>query len=76
MLKLIGSVLIIAGSAGVAYSIQNELKQHQERLFELRSLLTKIFWEMHYSMRSVEVVLMYQIDTQDECLDKILREIG
>ena len=76
MLKLVGSALILIASIGLAYSIQTELKQHQSRLFGLRSLLTKIFWEMHYSMRPVEMVLLYQIDTQDECLNRILREIG
>lgn len=76
MLKLIGSILILIASIGLAYSIQMELKEHQNRLFELRSLLTKIFWEMNYSRRPVEMVLLYQIDTQDECLNGILREIG
>ena len=76
MLKLLGCVLILAASIGLAYNIQMELKQHQKRLFELRSLLTKIFWEMNYSMRPVEIVLLYQMDTQDECLTKILKEIG
>lgn len=76
MLKLLGSVLILIASIGLAYSIQIELKEHQKRLFELRSLLTKIFWEMNYSMRPVEMVLLYQIETQDEALAGILREIG
>ena len=76
MLKLVGSSLILIACIGLAYSIQNELKQHQKRLFELRSLLTKIFWEMNYSMRPVETVLLYQSNTQDECLNEILREIG
>jgi len=76
VLKLVGSSLILIASIGLAYSVQNELKQHQKRLFDLRSLLTKIFWEMHYSRRPVEMVLLYQIDTQDECLNRILREIG
>ena len=76
MLKLVGSALILIASIGLAYSIQNELKQHQKRLFELRSLLTKIFWEMHYSMQPVEMVLLYQIDMQDECLNEIVVEIG
>ena len=76
MLKLVGSALILIASIGLAYSIQMELKQHQRRLFELRSLLTKIFWEMNYSLRPVEMVLLYQIETQDECLKIILREIG
>ena len=76
MLKVAGSILIIVSSIGLAYCIQAELKQHQNRLFELRSLLTKIFWEMNYSLRPVEVVLLYQIETQDECLKIILKEIG
>jgi len=76
VLKLLGSAMILAASIGLAYNVQTELKQHQQRLFDLRGLLTKIFWEMHYSMRPVEMVLLYQIDTQDECMDKILREIG
>lgn len=76
MLKLVGSSLILIASIGLAYSVQNELKLHQKRLFDIRSLLTKIFWEMHYSRRPVEMVLLYQIDTQDECLNSILREIG
>ena len=76
MLKFAGSALILVASIGLAYSIQMELKQHQKRLFELRSLLTKIFWEMNYSRRPVEMVLLYQTDTQDECLNEILKEIG
>ena len=76
MLKLVGSILILIASIGLAYSIQIELKEHQKRLFELRSMLTKIFWEMNYSRRPVEMVLLYQVDTQDKCLNEILKEIG
>jgi len=74
--KFIGSILILIASIGLAYNIQVELKRHQKRLFELRSLLTKIFWEMNYSMRPIEMVLIYQIEPQDECLAVILKEIG
>lgn len=76
MLKLVGSILIMLASVGLSYSIRIELDEHQKRLFELRSLLTKIFWEMNYSMRPVELVLLYQIETQDEDLRNILKEIG
>lgn len=76
MLKLIGSAVILTASMGLAYSVQMELNEHQKRLFELRSLLTKIFWEINYSMRPVEMVLLYQMELQDECLTEILREIG
>lgn len=76
MAKWIGSILILMASVGLAYSVQLELKQHQKRLFELRSILTKIFWEMNYSMRPIEMVLLYQITPQDESLSVILKEIG
>ena len=64
MLKLVGSILIFLASGGLSYSIRTELNEHQKRLFLLRNLLTKIFWEMNYSMRPVED------------LTKILKEIG
>ena len=76
MLKLVGSILILLASGGLSYSIRTELNEHQKRLFLLRNLLTKIFWEMNYSTRPVEQVLLYQIETQDEDLTKILKEIG
>ena len=31
---------------------------------------------MNYSRRPVEMVLLYQIDMQDECLNEIVQEIG
>lgn len=76
MLKILGSTMIFAASIGMAYSIQTELKQHQKCLIELRTLLAKLFWEMNYSMRPVEMVLLYQMKTQDEYIGQILREIG
>ena len=76
MLKLLGSILIFTASVGLAYSVEQDLKRHQRCLLELRRVLTKIFWEMHYSMRPVEIVLLYQVETQDECLTEILKEIG
>ena len=76
MLKLLGCILIFAASVGLAYSMEQEMKQHQKRLLEMRSLLTKIFWEMNYSMRPVEMVLLYQVEAQDKCLREILKEIG
>ena len=76
MLKLLGCVLIFIASIGLAWNIQIELKQHQNRLLELRRLFTEIFWEMTYSMQPVEMVLLYQTKTKDVCLTGILREIG
>lgn len=76
MLKIIGCFFILGASIGLAYQIQKELKQHQNRLREVLNLFTEIFWEMTYSMKPVEMVLLYQIQTKDECLLGILREIG
>ncbi len=76
MLKFLGVGLVMTASLGLAYSVQIELKQHLNRLFELRRLLTEIFWEMTYSMRPVEMVLLYQVTTQDVTIKAILKEIG
>lgn len=76
MLKLIGCGCILVASFGGAYSIYLELKQHLQMLYELRSLLTNIFWETAYSMQPLEVVLLYQIRTKDERLLHICKEIG
>lgn len=76
MLKVLGCTMILTASIGMAYSIQTELKRHQKCLIELRTLLTKIFWEMNYSMRPVEMVLLYQIKAQNEYIGQIFREIG
>lgn len=76
MLKIAGCIMILTASIGLAWNIQAELKQHQNRLLELRSLFTEIFWEMTYSLQPLELVLLYQIETKDECLAGILKEIG
>lgn len=76
MLKLLGGALILIASIGLSWNIQVELKQHQNRMLELRRLFTEIFWEMTYSLQPVEMVLLYQTKTTDVCLGKILKEIG
>lgn len=76
MLKIAGCMMILVASIGLAVSIRVDLKLHQNRLLELRRLLTEIFWEMTYSMQPVEMVLLYQTDTKDLCLAGILKEIG
>ncbi len=76
MLKIIGCSFILVASIGLAYRIQVELRLHQNRLLEISHLFTAIFWEMTYSMKPVEIILLYQIQTKDSCLEEILREIG
>ena len=63
-------------SVGLAYSMRIELKRHLQCLFELRNLLYEVFWEMNYSMQPVEMVLLYQVETQNMCINEIIKEIG
>lgn len=63
-------------SIGLAYTIRLELKEHLQCLFELRNLLYEIFWEMNYSMQPVEMVLLYQVETRNPCINEIIKEIG
>ena len=76
MLKLLGCMLILLASLGGAYSISMELKRHLELLYELRSLLSGILWEMNYSMLPLENILLYQVKTADEHLLHICESIG
>ena len=75
-LKIIGSTLILLASLGLAVCIKKEMKEHLKCLFELRNLLYEIFWEMKFSMQPVEMVLLYQIETNYPCIKEILTEIG
>lgn len=76
MLKFAGCALILLASLGGAYSVYLELKGHLELLYELRSLLSNILWEMEYSMQPIENILLYQARTTDERLLHICKEIG
>ena len=76
LLKIVGSFCVFMASIGLAHEIKVELQEHQQLLFELRNLLTKIYWEMNYSMHPVEMVLLYQIQTRNVLLDEIIKEIG
>ncbi len=76
MLKLIGCILILGASIGLAYSIQCELKNHLQLLYEIQRLLTDILYEEQYSMQPVEYILLHKIKTKEETLAEICREIG
>lgn len=76
MLKVAGCMLILGASLGFAYSIQCELKNHMQLLYEIQKLLTDILYEEQYSMQPVEYILLYKIKTKQEALVEICREIG
>lgn len=76
MLKVLGCILILLASLGGAYCISLELLHHLALLYELRSLLSNILWEMRYSMQPIELILLYQVRTEDKRLLHICKEIG
>lgn len=76
MLKLTGCVLILGASIGLAYSIQCELKNHMQLLYEIQKLFADIIYEEQYSMQPVEYILLYKINTEHEVLLEICHEIG
>lgn len=76
MLKLVGSVLIVAASLGFACSIRRELADHLKLLYEIRRLFVDIANEARYSMQPVEVLLGCFIKTKDERLTAVCREIA
>lgn len=76
MLKFGGCFLILLASIGSAYSIYKELRQHLKLLYEVRNLLSNLFWEMSYSIQPIETILLYHVKTTDEKLLRICEEIG
>ena len=76
ILKMIGSGLILVASFGLAMCVQREMKEHLKCLFELRNILYEIFWEMNFSLQPVEMVLLYQVQTNHFRIREILTEIG
>ena len=76
ILKMIGSSLILVASFGLAMCVQREMKEHLKCLFELRNILYEIFWEMNFSLQPVEMVLLYQVQTNHFRIREILTEIG
>lgn len=76
MLKAAGCVLILISSIGIAYSIQYELKNHMQLLYEIQKLLSDILYEEQYSMQPVEYILLYQMKTEHKLLLEVCHEIG
>ncbi len=76
MLKLLGCIIIISASLGFAFCIRQDMKNHLCLLYELRKLLTDIFYEEQYSLQPVEHILRYSVRSSDERLNEIMRRIG
>lgn len=76
MLKLIGSILVVTASAGMAYSIRRDLAEHLKLLYEIRKLLVDISYAAYESMQPVEILLGCFIRTRDERLNRACKEIA
>lgn len=76
MLKAAGCILIFFASVGFAYSIQCDLKNHLQLLYEIQKLLSDILYEEQYSMQPVEYILLYKVKTEHELLLEVCQEIG
>lgn len=76
MLKLVGSLLIVTASVGIAYSIRSELAAHLRLLYEIRKLFVDISYAAYESMQPVEILLGCFLRTKDERLNEICKEIA
>lgn len=75
-MKVIGSVLIVTASIGMAYCLKRELDAHLRLLYGLRRLLVDISYAAFQSMQPVEILLGCFIRTEDERLDTVCKEIA
>lgn len=73
--KLAGSILIVAASLGLAYSIKRELTEHLRLLYEARRILVSLSCEAACSMQPVEILLSRFSGTKEEKLGEILKNI-
>lgn len=76
MLKLIGSIIIVMASIGLAYSIKRDLTEHLRFLYEIRRMLVMLSGEADYSMQPMEVLLGNYIKQGNERLHKVCDRIA
>lgn len=76
MLKAVGSLVIVAASIGLAQTLRKELHAHMRLLYELRRLLLDIAYAAFASMQPVEILLGCFIQTRDERLNRLCKEMA
>ncbi|MGN0348148.1 MAG: stage III sporulation protein AB [Roseburia sp.] len=76
MLKLLGSGLIFTASIGLAFHIRRDLEGHLRLLYEIRKMLTDIFYAASESMQPVEILLGCFVRMRDERLNEACKEIA
>lgn len=76
MLKLVGSILVVAAGIGMAYSIRRDLENHLRRLYDIRKLFVDISYAAYESMQPVEILLGCFIRSRDEAINEVCKEIA
>lgn len=76
MLKLLGSLLILTASVGLAYSIKRDMTAHLYLLYEIRKMLIDISYAASESMQPVEILLGCFVRTRDERLNAACGKIA
>lgn len=76
MLKIVGSILIISASVGIAYSMRMEMEEHLRLLYELRKLFVNISYAAFETRQPVEILLGCFVQTRDERLNALCREMA
>ena len=74
--KILGSILILVASAGLAFQIRRDLSNHLALLYELRRLFVAISYEQAFSMQPLEQLLLQENLTEDERLALILKSVS
>ena len=74
MLKLIGGILVAGSGVGLAVSMIGEIRQHLQRLYEIRQLLLNISGEEALALLPMEHILDKPGLTKDAALQKVCRE--
>ena len=76
MLKLLGSLLIMTASVGLAYCIRRDMTKHLGLLYEIRKMLIDISYAAAESMQPVEILLGCFIRTRDKRLNDACKKIA
>lgn len=76
MLKIMGSIMIIAASVGLAFCIRRDMKEHLCLLYEIRKMLIDISSAAEESMQPVEILLGCFVRTKDVRLNQACSQIA
>ena len=76
MLKLSGSLLVLAASIGLAVQIRTDLKNHLLLLYDMRKLLFDIANEMTYSADPAEKIFLHAVRSRNTYLNEICHLAG